>query len=156
MSLTLEKIQTEAKIHLQDTDWTSGEKDAFIQGFTAGAWWAEQEIYTQQQDVKVVHTWRHLNTPLSSDYEPEVPKCSPAIYKGIVIPALLRMGAIPKSELKIGSKYKGYCRNAHEAVWLGDKFEYQRCKFGEIFPEKINHFEEDDGYDLFVPYEELK
>ena len=156
MSLTLAKIQTEAKTYLQDADWTSEEKAAFLQGFTAGALWAEQEIYTQQQDVKVVHTWKHLNTPLSPDYEPEVPKCSPAIYKGIVIPALLRMGAIPKSELKIGSKYKGYCRNAHEAVWSGNKFEYQRYKFGETFLEKINHFEEDNGCDLFVPYEELK
>lgn len=49
MSLTAVKIQTEAKTYLQDTDWTSEEKDAFIQGFTAGAWWAEKEIYTQQQ-----------------------------------------------------------------------------------------------------------
>ena len=155
MSLTAVKIQTEAGTYLQDTDWTSEEKDAFIQGFTAGAWWAEKEIYTQQQDVKVVHAWRRLNTPLGPGNEPTPPKCSPAIYKGIVIPALIRMGAIPKSELKVGHQYKGYCRNASTAIWLGDKFEYQRYKFGETFPEKINHFEDDNGYDLFVPYKDL-
>jgi hypothetical protein len=33
MSLTAVKIQTEARAYLQDTDWTSEEKDAFIQGF---------------------------------------------------------------------------------------------------------------------------
>ena len=65
------------------------------------------------------------------------------------------MGAIPKSELKVGQQYKGYCRNASTAIWLGDQFEYQRYKFGETFPEKINHFEDDNGYDLFVPYKDL-
>lgn len=155
MSLTAVKIQTEARAYLQDTDWTSEEKDAFIQGFTAGAWWAEREIYIQQQDVKVVHTWRHLNTPLGPNNEPDLPKCSPAIYKGIVIPALIRMGAISKSELKVGHRYEGYCRNASAAVWLGDKFEYLRVKFGSIFKETINHFEDDNGMDLFVPYKDL-
>lgn len=155
MSLTTVKIQTAAKAYLQDTDWTSEEKDAFIQGFTAGAWWAEKEIYTQQQDIKVVHTWRRLNTPLGPDNEPTPPKCSPAIYKGIVIPAFIRMGAIPKSELKVGHQYKGYCRNASIAVWLGDKFEYLRTKFGRTFKETINHFEDDNGMDLFVPYKDL-
>ena len=37
----------------------------------------------------------------------------------------------------------------------GDVFEYQRYKFGFTFPEKINHFEDDNGYDLFVPIREL-
>ena len=55
---------------------------------------------------------------------------------------------------KVGKTYIGECRNASEAVWLGDKFEYQRYKFGETFPEKINHFEDDNGYDLFVPLRE--
>ena len=30
-------------------------------------------------------------------------------------------------------------------------FVYERYKFGDTFDEEINHFEDDDGYDLFVP-----
>jgi len=60
---------------------------------------------------------------------------------------------IPKSELVEGNTYKGKCRNAEEAVWMGDKFEYDRYKFGSVFKETINHFEDDDGYDVFVPME---
>jgi len=59
---------------------------------------------------------------------------------------------IPKSELVVGRTYPGYCRNASEAVWKENgKFEYSRHKFGHTFPEEINHYEDDDGYDVFVP-----
>lgn len=66
-------------------------------------------------------------------------------------PLLIKLGAIPKSELIVGRTYKGFCRNASEAVWDGERFTYQRTKFGCTFPEKINHFEDDNGYDLFTP-----
>ena len=64
-----------------------------------------------------------------------------------------KVRVIPKSELVEGVIYKGECRNADEAVWLGDRFEYDRYKFGDVFREKINHFEDDEGYDVFVPME---
>ena len=62
---------------------------------------------------------------------------------------------IPKSELIINKKYNGNCRNASEAVWNGEKFIYKRYKFGTDYIEKINHYEDDDGYDVFVPIEEI-
>ena len=58
---------------------------------------------------------------------------------------------IPKNELVVGDTYSGICRNADEAVWNGKKFTYDRYKFGSCFKEDINHFEDDDGYDVFVP-----
>lgn len=58
---------------------------------------------------------------------------------------------IPKNELVVGETYSGECRNASEAVWNGEKFTYDRYKFGTWFKENINHFEDDDGYDVFVP-----
>ena len=64
-----------------------------------------------------------------------------------------KVRVIPKSELVEGVTYDGECRNADEAVWLGDRFEYDRYKFGYTFKEKINHFEDDEGYDVFVPME---
>lgn len=40
--------------------------------------------------------------------------------------------------------------------WNGKVFTYKRYKFGDIFDEDINHFEDDDGYDVFVPFEKIK
>lgn len=66
-------------------------------------------------------------------------------------------GMIRKSDLKDGKSYKGHCRNASVAVWHADKgcFTYQRTKFRDTFPEDINHPEDDDGFDLFTPIEEI-
>jgi hypothetical protein len=58
---------------------------------------------------------------------------------------------IPKSDLEIGAYYEGDCRNASVARWNGSHFIYRRVKFGDAFFEEINHPEDDDGFDLFVP-----
>lgn len=63
---------------------------------------------------------------------------------------------ILKRDLKVGLEYGGECRNADRAVWNGQRFVYRRYKFGDVFDEEINHFEDDDGYDVFVPFEELQ
>ena len=58
---------------------------------------------------------------------------------------------IPKSELVVGETYPGYCRNSSRATWNGKVFQYMRKKFGSEFLEEINHYEDDNGYDVFVP-----
>lgn len=60
---------------------------------------------------------------------------------------------IPKNELIIDKEYFGNCRNSDKAIWKGDHFEYRRYKFGEYHTDKINHYEDDNGYDVFVPVE---
>lgn len=106
--------------------------------------------------MKWLEYYDEPDNKISETFQPYIPKVSEEEYNSVVIPSLIKWGAIPKSKLIVGKTYKGYCRNASEAIWLGDKFEYQRYKFYEIFPEKINHFEDDNGYDLFVPYKELE
>lgn len=69
---------------------------------------------------------------------------------------ITKVRTIPKNELIEGCIYAGKCRNADHAVWLGDKFEYIRYKWGSHYKETINHFEDDDGYDVFVPMEIIK
>lgn len=81
----------------------------------------------------------------------DVPACNNKEEETFVQTKLIEQGAIPLHLLETGKTYIGFCRNASEAVWLGDKFEYMRTKFGTTFPENINHFQNDDGYDLFVP-----
>lgn len=94
-------------------------------------------------------------TPFTT-YIPKVPRMqSQEDYQKYVIPNFIRCGAIPKKDLIVGKTYKGRCRNASEAVWLGDKFEYVRYKWGNSFKEQINHFEDDNGYDLFIPIQLL-
>lgn len=56
-----------------------------------------------------------------------------------------------KKDLVKGQDYTGNCRNADSATWDGKKFIYYRYKFGYWYTESINHFEDDDGYDVFVP-----
>jgi hypothetical protein len=80
-----------------------------------------------------------------------VPRCNNKEEEEFVQNTLIKHGAIPLHKLEVGKTYIGECRNASEAVWQGDKFEYMRTKFGSTYPEKINHFQNDDGYDVFVP-----
>lgn len=87
----------------------------------------------------------HIHVPIMRNKED---------YEKYVVKNFIRCGAIPKKDLVIGKTYIGSCRNAGEAVWLGEQFEYDRYKFGYTFKEKINHFEDDNGYDLFVPLRE--
>ena len=96
--------------------------------------------------------------PFDDEYIPEPPVIDKETYEQYVIPNFIRCGAIPKKDLIKGKRYYGNCRNASEAVWLGNKFEYMRYKFGETFPETIKHFEDEDytGTDLFVPIREIK
>jgi hypothetical protein len=63
---------------------------------------------------------------------------------------------IPKNKLVSGTTYPGECRNASEAEWTGDHFVYRRYKWGNVFLEDINHYEDDNGYDVFVPIEIIK
>lgn len=80
-----------------------------------------------------------------------VPRCQNEEEESFVQEELIKRGAIPLDKLEVGKTYLGSCRNAHEAVWNGEKFVYQRYKFGFTYPEEINHFQNDNGYDLFVP-----
>lgn len=64
---------------------------------------------------------------------------------------LFKKGIIPKNELIIGKYYMGKCRNTSVAKWNGNEFFYMRSKFGYWFIDKINHIEDDNRYDLFIP-----
>lgn len=64
-------------------------------------------------------------------------------------------GFIPQADLEDGEYYLGYCRNAEWSYWDGakQKFYYIRSKFGNEFIEEIECMENDNGFDVFVPYE---
>jgi len=64
---------------------------------------------------------------------------------------------LKKEDLIDGEQYIGVCRNSSVAIWSAKDncFFYIRNKFGKYFVEKINHPEDDDGFDLFIPYEKI-
>ena len=69
---------------------------------------------------------------------------------------MIELGAIPKDKLIVGHTYLGKCRNAGKAIWKENgRFEYIRTKFGCTYPEEINHFQDDNGYDLFTPIKDI-
>lgn len=93
--------------------------------------------------------------PFTDEYIPHPPITDKETYDEIVIPNFIRCGAIPTDKLIKGKTYFGSCRNASEATWDGEKFTYIRHKFGTSYPETINNFDNDDGYDLFVPIRQI-
>ena len=99
----------------------------------------------------VLNHWKERKPFRDEDDISPIPIVLPKDYEEIIVPNIIRCGGIPKDKLIVGKTYIGDCRNAREAVWDGEKFTYMRTKFGSTYPETINHFQDDDGYDLFVP-----
>lgn len=114
----------------------------------------EKERINQKKRIK--HYLEYKMKPFKTiDDIPNIPILDNSNdYKEYVIKNFIRCGAIPKKDLIIGKTYIGNCRNSNEAVWNGKQFIYKRSKFGILFEDTINHFEDDDGFDLFVPIKE--
>jgi hypothetical protein len=105
----------------------------------------------ERRKMAVFEYWKNRVPFLDEDDIPSIPIVDKEKYEEIIIPNIIRCGGIPKKDLLVGKTYIGSCRNASEATWDGEKFTYMRTKFGYTYPEKINHFQDDDGYDVFVP-----
>lgn len=69
---------------------------------------------------------------------------------------LYEKGIIRKDDLIKNCYYMGDCRNTTVALWNGFEFVYMRTKFKTEFVETIKHIEDDNGFDLFLPFKELK
>ena len=109
---------------------------------------AKKEKEQKEQKDK----WFKLKPFKTADDIPDIPIIKDKEeYQNVIVKNLIRCGAIPKEKLEVGCIYEGKCRNAEIAMWNGQVFEYKRYKFGEWQDAKINHFEDDNGYDLFVP-----
>lgn len=107
---------------------------------------------TQQEIIKV---WEEKPLPKFNEPKdiPEIPMVNDRAYHDIIIPRIIEAGGIPQKLLIDGATYIGRTRNATEAIWDkgNKKFRYMREKFGNTFEDTCNHFENDNGYALFVP-----
>ena len=113
----------------------------------------KQKILKEKEERynNILEYWKTRNPFKDEDDIGSIPIVSEKDYNNIIIPNIIRCGGIPKDKLIIGKTYIGDCRNATEAIWDGKVFKYMRTKFGSTYEEEINHFEDDDGYDVFVP-----
>lgn len=113
----------------------------------------KQKILKEKEERynNILEYWKTRNPFKDENDIGSIPIVSEQDYNNIIIPNIIRCGGIPKDELIIGKIYIGDCRNATEAIWDGKVFKYMRTKFGLTYEEEINHFEDDDGYDVFVP-----
>ena len=105
----------------------------------------------EKKKQRIIDLFTNLKPFKKIDDIPEIPITDEETYNNIIVPNLIRCGAIPKDKLIIGETYIGTCRNSTEAIWNGKCFDYKRYKFGTWFDDTINHFQDDDGYDIFVP-----
>ena len=100
----------------------------------------------------IINYW-NTREPFTDDpgLLPDIPITDKETYQNVIIPNIIRCGGIPKKDLVIGGIYSGSCRNSYSAKWNGTEFIYKRYKFGTYYEDSVNHFEDDDGYDLFIP-----
>lgn len=105
----------------------------------------------EKEEKLIIEIWENMQPWENVESIPDIPIVNKDIYYKHIIPSIIRCGGIPKCKLSVGATYKGSCRNSDTATWNGEKFTYIRYKFGTTYTEEINHFEDDNGYDLFVP-----
>jgi hypothetical protein len=112
---------------------------------------AQLEQIREERKQRIKEYWENLpkiNTPRDV---PDLPKVDIQEWKDYYVPKLIEAGAIGKKDLIEGQYYIGNHRRANVAKWNGKEFIYNREKFGNVFEDKCNHFEDDDGFALFVP-----
>ena len=109
---------------------------------------------TERIEIKkrIKEYWDNLPRFETSDDIPELPTVDEKEWKEFYVPKLIDAGAIPKKDLIDGQIYIGKHRNANIQRWNAkkDKFDHLRYKFGWR-EDECNHFEDDDGFALFVP-----
>ena len=102
---------------------------------------------------KQEEAWDNLPKFVKTVDVPNLPQAEPEVWKSFYVPRLINAGAVPKVDLIDGQHYYGEHRIATIAKWDNKEkqFKYTRYKFGNTFIDTCNHFEDDDGFALFVP-----
>lgn len=113
---------------------------------------AKREIEKAERQQRVREYWMNLPKLNNPEDVPTLPRVDEQEWREFYVPKLIAAGAIPKKDLIHGQIYIGEHRNTTIARWNADtnKFEHMRYKFGWR-KDECNHFEDDDGFALFVP-----
>jgi len=115
---------------------------------------ADKEKIQAERNIRIKELWNNLKPfQVPDDVPNQIPIVTKDEYETFYVPKLINAGAIPKEHLINNQVYIGKHRRCTIARWNQDlnKFEYWRHKFGNVFLDTCNHFEDDDGFALFVP-----
>lgn len=116
---------------------------------------AQLQQIKEERLKKIKQFWENELPKVNSPEDvPELPKVSETEWREFYVPKLIQAGAIAKENLVVGKIYIGDHRRTNCAKWTGKEFVYRRYKFGMVYDDYCNHFEDDDGFALFVPIRE--
>lgn len=107
----------------------------------------------EEREKRIKEYWEKSLPKFNEPHDvPTLPKVNEKEWKEFYVPKLIESGAIPKKDLVHGQIYIGDHRNTTIARWNQEtnKFIHMRYKFGWR-EDECNHFEDDDGFALFVP-----
>ena len=114
-------------------------------------------IFIKKKKEEDINNWNNLDF---NDYYtkdgcielPDLPRLDNDEWDNLFVPILIKKGAIPKKDLEDGIWYFGDYRNSNIGKWnkKEQKFYILRYKFNWRW-DQCNHFEDDDGYALFIP-----
>jgi len=112
----------------------------------------EMRVEKEEREKRIKEYWNDLPKFETPNDVPELPTVDEKEWKEFYVPRLIKAGAIPKKDLVDGQVYIGNHRNTTVARWNQEtnKFDHMRYKFGWL-EDECNHFEDDDGFALFVP-----
>jgi len=114
---------------------------------------AQLKQIKEERQKRIKDYWQNgLPKLVNPEDVPDLPKVDEKEWKEFYVPKLIEAGAIPKKDLIHGQVYIGEHRNTTVARWNQEtnKFDHMRYKFGWM-EDDCNHFEDDDGFALFVP-----
>lgn len=103
--------------------------------------------------ARIEEHWNNLPTFVMANDVPALPgNIDKEEWKEFYVKKLIGADAIAKDKLVDGLWYYGEYRNSNFGKWDSNKQEFGlwRHKFGWMW-DTCNHFEDDNGYSLFVP-----
>jgi hypothetical protein len=113
---------------------------------------AQNKIAREERNKRIKEYWDNLPRFNDPNDIPILPRVEKKEWQEFYVPRLIAAGAIPKKDLIHDQIYIGDHRNTTIARWnaITNKFDHMRYKFGWT-KDDCNHFEDDDGFALFVP-----
>lgn len=113
---------------------------------------AERLKLKAERNAKLKEYWLTLPKIEKLEDVPVIPRVDEKEYREFYVPKLIAAGAIPKADLVDNQFYYGEYRRAKVGKWNAEEnvFEHWRYKFGFRL-DTCNHFEDDNGFALFVP-----
>jgi hypothetical protein len=105
-----------------------------------------------EREKYLKEVWENLKPIKTRNDILTLPRVDEDAWRNYYVPKLIAAGAIPKKDLVDGEYYVGDHRCTGIAKWNQglNVFEYWKWKFFPMWDD-CNHFEDDDGFALFVP-----